>query len=171
MVFFGNFSHFLQETIKNLTGKIISRLSGNDSNPMKWLTSEGKNEDTDGDDPWHSAVALPKFVHYILKEDAQALDGPIGADLHQEEGYSHNPAPAAIRHLWVNIWTQAMKGLQHPHGYSRSPGGRHTGTISVFIVLSTWGQKNSVTDIDFYGKHSCCCCCCCKQLSWALWLN
>lgn len=111
----------------------------------KWLTREGKNEDTDGDDPWHSAIALPKLVHYILKEDAQALDAPIGADLHQEEGYSHNPAPAAIRHLWVNIWTQAMKGLQHPHGYSRSPGGRHTDTISVFIVLSTWGQKNSVT--------------------------
>ena len=126
----------------------------------KWLTSEGKNEDTDGDDPWHSAVALPKLVHYILKEDAQALDGPIGADLHQEEGYSHNPAPAAIRHLWVNIWTQAMKGVQYPHGYSRSPGGRHI-DISVFIGLSTWGQKNSITYKDFYDKHSCCCCCCC----------
>lgn len=36
----------------------------------KWLTSEIKDEDTDGDNPWHSAIALPKLFHQILEEDA-----------------------------------------------------------------------------------------------------
>lgn len=102
----------------------------------KWLTSEGKDEDANGNDPWHSAVAFSKLLHQVLEEDAQALEGPIGADLHQEEGRSHSPAPAAIRHLWVNIRPQTTG---HPHGYSRPPGGRNREDISddggVFEVL------------------------------------
>lgn len=101
----------------------------------KRLTSEGKDEDTYGDDPWHSAVALPKLVHQILEKHTQALEGPIGADLHHEEGHSHSPTPATIRHLWVNIWAQATQGIEHRHGYRWSPTGRNRSDISEF---SSW---------------------------------
>lgn len=70
-----------------------------------WLTSEGKDEDTDGNDPWHSAVALPKLLHQVLEKDTKALKGPICADFHYEESSSHSPAPATIGDLQVNIWT------------------------------------------------------------------
>lgn len=82
----------------------------------KWLTSEGEDEDADGDDPWHSAVALPKLFYQILEKHTQALEGPIGADLHHKEGRGHSPAPASLRHLWVDIWTQATLEFGHHHG-------------------------------------------------------
>ena len=83
---------------------------------LKWLTGEGEGEDTDGDDPRHSAVALPEICHQILEEHAQALEGPVGADLHHEEGQGHGPAPATLRHLRVHIRTQATLEFGHPHG-------------------------------------------------------
>lgn len=63
------------------------------------LTGEGEDEDADGDDPRHAAVALPELLHQILEEDAQALEGPVGAHLNQEKAQGHGPAPAAVWHL------------------------------------------------------------------------
>lgn len=111
----------------------------------KRLTSQGKDEDTYGDDPRHSAVALPKLFHQVLEKHTQALEGPIGADLHQEEGCSHSPTPATIRHLWVNIWTQTTLGIGYPHGYRRSSRGRNRNDISEFISRLIVQVINSIS--------------------------
>ena len=91
------------------------------SKACEWLTSKGKDEDANGDDPWHSAVALPKLLHQVLEEDTQALEGPVGADLHKEEGPCHSPAPTAIRHFLVNLRTQTTPGVGSRHGNSKPP--------------------------------------------------
>lgn len=67
------------------------------------LTHDGHDEDADGDDPGHLAVALPKLLHQVLEEDAEALDGSVGEHLDQEEGSGHQPAPAPVRDLVVPV--------------------------------------------------------------------
>ena len=67
------------------------------------LTHEGHDEDTDGEDPGDLAVALVKLLHQVLEEDAEALDGAVGENLHQEEGHGHQPAPAAVWDFFVLV--------------------------------------------------------------------
>lgn len=101
---------------------------------LKWQTCEGKDENTNGDDPRHSTVALPELVHQVLEEDPQALDGAVGADLHHEKGHGHSPAPTTIRHFWVNLRTQITVGTRKDlHGESGPPAGR-AGKIKNKIV-------------------------------------
>ncbi len=80
---------------------------------LDWITCEGHDKDTDGDDPRHSAVGFIKVCHEVLKEDPKNLDDAVGENLHEEEGSSHQPTPASIGHLLVHIGARAA--LQDRH--------------------------------------------------------
>uniref|UniRef100_A0A8C6SCM6 Uncharacterized protein n=1 Tax=Neogobius melanostomus TaxID=47308 RepID=A0A8C6SCM6_9GOBI len=90
-------------------------------------TCEAEDEDADGDGPGHSAVALSKVLHKVTQEHPQALQGPIGAHLHHEEGQGDYPAPPALRDGAIHLGTEA--GLHRSGG-----GGRLRGKTQMSVI-------------------------------------
>lgn len=105
---------------------------------LQGLTCEGKDEDSNGDDPGDTAGALLKLLHEIIEEHAEALEDSIRVDLHHEEGQGHGPAPATFWYRWVNIGTQTAGYSGTLHGYRAPPGGRnrHDGCPSISWLMS-----------------------------------
>lgn len=106
------------------------------------LTGDGKDEGRYGDDPGHSTVALSKLFHEVMEKDTQALEDPVGADLHYKEGHGHSPTPTTFRHLRVDIWTQTPSETGWPHGCrSWSPVGSNRHMPRSFMSRKLFIQK------------------------------